>query len=79
MELPVRTAASDEATEIYATGFNAWNQLTFNPLPTDEEPDDLFSFAKVLGSQSIGRIVPGMSYTAGNLTTFLLHSLSDVL
>ncbi|KAH6949902.1 regulator of chromosome condensation 1/beta-lactamase-inhibitor protein II [Fusarium avenaceum] len=64
MELPVRTAASDEAMEMYATGFNAWNQLTFDPLPADEEPDDLFSFTKVLGTGSIGRIVPEMSYTA---------------
>lgn len=70
MELPVRAAASDEALEIYATGFNAWNQLTFNPLPTDQEPDDLFSFAKVLASQSSGRVVPGLSYTAGDLMTF---------
>ncbi|KAM0336379.1 hypothetical protein ACHAPQ_004234 [Fusarium lateritium] len=64
MELPVRAAASDEAMEVYATGFNAWNQLTFNSSSADEEPDDLLSFTKVLGAKSIGRIVAGMSYSA---------------
>ncbi|KAG5747520.1 hypothetical protein H9Q69_003123 [Fusarium xylarioides] len=49
--------------ELYATGFNAWNQLTFDPSPADEEPDDVFTFTKVLAAKSIGRIASEMSYT----------------
>ncbi|KAM0352957.1 hypothetical protein ACHAPU_001841 [Fusarium lateritium] len=64
MELPVRAAPADEAMELYAAGFNAWNQLTFDLSPTDEEPDDLFSFTKVIGTKSIGQVVSEMSYTA---------------
>ncbi|KAF5722661.1 e3 ubiquitin ligase HERC6 [Fusarium mundagurra] len=63
MDLPVRTPASDQTMELYATGFNAWNQLTFDPSPADEEPDDLFTFTKVLEAKSIGRIASEMSYT----------------
>ncbi|KAF4451397.1 putative E3 ubiquitin-protein ligase HERC6 [Fusarium austroafricanum] len=64
MDLPVRAAASDETMELYAAGFNAWSQLTFESSLADEEPDDLFTFAKVLADKKLGRIVPEMTYTA---------------
>ncbi|KAF5532317.1 e3 ubiquitin ligase HERC6 [Fusarium mexicanum] len=63
MDLPVRAPSSDQTMELYATGFNAWNQLTFDPSPADEEPDDVFTFTKVLAARSVGRICSEMSYT----------------
>lgn len=50
---------------LYATGFNAWNQLNFESSPTDREPDDLFAFAKALTDKTIGYIVPKINFTAG--------------
>jgi hypothetical protein len=50
---------------LYATGFNAWSQLTFDPSPADEEPDDVFTFTKVLAARFVGLIASEMSYTAG--------------
>ncbi|KAF5667654.1 e3 ubiquitin ligase HERC6 [Fusarium heterosporum] len=64
MELPLRAAPADETMELYAVGFNAWNQLILDSSPFDEEPEDLFSFTKVLGAKSIGQVVSEMSYTA---------------
>ena len=66
MELPGRAASTDDDMELYTTGFNAWNQLVFEPSPA-EEPDDIFTFTKILTGKSIGRIVPDISWTAGNL------------
>ncbi|KAF5630541.1 e3 ubiquitin ligase HERC6 [Fusarium sp. NRRL 52700] len=63
MDLPVRISSSDQAMELYATGFNAWNQLIFDPSLADEEPDDIFTFTKVLAARSFGRIASEMSYT----------------
>ncbi|PNY19938.1 E3 ISG15-protein ligase Herc6 [Tolypocladium capitatum] len=48
---------------LFATGFNAWGQLSLDRDPGHGEPDDLFSFAKVLEAQSIERPVAGLSYT----------------
>ncbi|WAO93162.1 Hypothetical protein NCS54_01069700 [Fusarium falciforme] len=64
MELPVRTAQADDAMELYATGFNAWNQVTFEPSAVKDEPDDIFSFTKILGTQKLDRVVSQMCYTA---------------
>ncbi|RSL70067.1 hypothetical protein CEP54_001975 [Fusarium duplospermum] len=64
MELPVRTAQADEAMELYVTGFNAWNQLTFDPSAVKDEPNDIFSFTKILGTQRLDRVVSQMCYTA---------------
>ncbi|KAF5666150.1 e3 ubiquitin ligase HERC6 [Fusarium denticulatum] len=69
MDLPVRTSSSDQTMELYATGFNAWNQLTFEPSPADEEPDDVFTFTKVLAAKSIGRIASELSYTVARQDT----------
>ncbi|EWG52519.1 hypothetical protein FVEG_11253 [Fusarium verticillioides 7600] len=69
MDLPVRTPSSDQTMELYATGFNAWNQLTFDPSPADEEPDDVFTFTKVLTAKSIGRIASELSYTVAQQDT----------
>ncbi|KAF9762799.1 hypothetical protein IL306_003332 [Fusarium sp. DS 682] len=63
MDLPVRIL-SDQPMELYATGFNAWNQLIFDPSAADEDPDDLFTFTKVLAAKSFGRIASEISYTA---------------
>lgn len=65
MDLPVRTPSSDQTMVLYATGFNAWSQLTFDPSPADEEPDDVFTFTKVLAARFVGLIASEMSYTAG--------------
>ncbi|KAJ4313817.1 hypothetical protein N0V84_009221 [Fusarium piperis] len=51
--------------ELYATGFNAWNQLIFDPSAVKDEPDDIFSFTKILGAQRLDRVVSQMCYTAG--------------
>ncbi|KAJ3462020.1 hypothetical protein MRS44_010573 [Fusarium solani] len=69
MELPVRIAPADDAMELYATGFNAWNQLTFDPSAAKDEPDDIFSFTKILGTQRLDRVVSQMCYTAGTLVS----------
>ncbi|PTD08239.1 hypothetical protein HYE67_002727 [Fusarium culmorum] len=65
MQLPILSAAPDKAMALYATGFNAWNQLDFESSPTDREPDDLFTFAKALTDKTIGYIVPKINFTAG--------------
>ncbi|UPK94990.1 hypothetical protein LCI18_005925 [Fusarium solani-melongenae] len=64
MELPVRIAQAEDAMELYATGFNAWNQLTFDPSAVKDEPDDIFSFTKIIGTQRLDRVVSQMCYTA---------------
>ncbi|POR32954.1 E3 ISG15--protein ligase Herc6 [Tolypocladium paradoxum] len=48
---------------LFATGFNAWSQLSLGRDPGHEEPDDLFSFTRVLEAQRIERPVAGLSYT----------------
>ncbi|CVK98404.1 uncharacterized protein FMAN_16162 [Fusarium mangiferae] len=63
MDLPVRIPSTDQTIDLYVTGFNAWNQLTFDPQPADEEPDDVFTFTKVLAAKSLGRIASQLSYT----------------
>ncbi|KAF4342996.1 e3 ubiquitin ligase HERC6 [Fusarium beomiforme] len=63
MDVSVRTL-SDQPVELYATGFNAWNQLIFDPSAADEDADDLFAFTKVLASRNLGKIVSEMSYSA---------------
>jgi regulator of chromosome condensation len=64
MQLPILPSSSNEATGLYVTGFNAWNQLNFESSPSDQEPDDLFTFTKVLACKAIRHIVPKMCYTA---------------
>lgn len=53
--------------ELYAAGFNAWNQLLFPPLPPqcETEPDDLHVFTKVLTGGDIERPRATLSYTTG--------------
>ncbi|KAK7424272.1 hypothetical protein QQX98_000540 [Neonectria punicea] len=48
---------------LYATGFNAWNQLIFEPSMIEDEPDDLYSFTKALGAQTVGRPLAHLCYT----------------
>ena len=66
MELPVRSSSGDESMNLYAVGFNAWNQLNFDTIPADEEPDDKFTFTKVLTDKSVGHVVSKICYTAGS-------------
>ncbi|KAK4039125.1 E3 ubiquitin-protein ligase HERC2 [Parachaetomium inaequale] len=47
---------------LYATGFNAWNQLQFES-PGVDEPDDIASCTCVLREDSVDRIRPFFSYT----------------
>lgn len=57
---------------LYATGFNAWNQLQFDSGRSDagvveeeqHEPEDLASFACVL-DHGVDRVSPFFSYTIG--------------
>ncbi|KAL7809097.1 RCC1/BLIP-II [Trichoderma gracile] len=53
--------------ELFATGFNAWNQLSFTqnnrPESIPQEPDDLFAFTKVLSATTIERPVSRLTYT----------------
>ncbi|KAI5457387.1 regulator of chromosome condensation 1/beta-lactamase-inhibitor protein II [Mariannaea sp. PMI_226] len=67
-ELPLR--AKREAMELYATGFNAWNQLIFEPTTTDHdsdgddsEPLDIYSYTKVLGAQEISPPEAHLAFT----------------
>ena len=64
MQLPIRAAKADVAKVLYATGFNAWNQLHFEPSIIDEEPDDVFVFTRVLSCKSLGRPAAHLSYTS---------------
>lgn len=66
MELPIR-ARDDVCMELYATGFNAWNQFSFDTPPAEQEmqPDDIFSFTKIIGGQTLDRIEPALYYTKG--------------
>lgn len=48
--------------ELWACGFNAWNQLQFEGDLSDE-PKDLFTFKRVLTSKGSLRII-GTSFSA---------------
>ncbi|KAJ4013528.1 hypothetical protein NW752_007829 [Fusarium irregulare] len=87
MEIPVRSSSGDETMNLYASGFNAWNQLNFDIIPSDEEPDDLFTFTKVLADKLVGHVVSKIHYTsaqrndtwalAGSYPSKLLHREAD--
>ncbi|PNP45634.1 hypothetical protein TGAMA5MH_02857 [Trichoderma gamsii] len=52
--------------DLYATGFNAWHQLCLNRQSSkeeEEEPHDLYRFAKVLSAATIKRPVSRLTYT----------------
>lgn len=76
MQLAFRAAAADDAMELYATGFNAWNQLIFEPSMIKDEPDDLHVFTKVLGAQTVSRPLSHLYYTVG---TQCLDGVSSAL
>lgn len=65
-ELPIR-ALDDDCMELHATGFNAWNQFSFDtPLADIEKtPDDVFSFTKIIGGRELDRPEPTLCYTKG--------------
>ncbi|KAK4252024.1 E3 ubiquitin-protein ligase HERC2 [Corynascus novoguineensis] len=47
---------------LYATGFNAWNQLKFE-VPGIDEPNDIQSFTCVLREDAVEDVHPFLSYT----------------
>ncbi|KAM0261032.1 hypothetical protein ACHAQJ_002471 [Trichoderma viride] len=50
--------------DLFATGFNAWEQLSFNHhVSLKEEPHDLYCFTKVLSATAIERPVSRLTYT----------------
>ena len=54
--------------ELYAAGFNAWNQLRFDSTANDEddsEPEDTSSFTCVLEDAHIERPRSWLSFTIG--------------
>jgi hypothetical protein len=66
---PWHKALTEEDTlkimELYATGFNAWDQLQFNSAESEKEPDDISSFTCVLQDDHINCIHAFLSYTRG--------------
>ncbi|KAM0447673.1 hypothetical protein ACHAPV_008509 [Trichoderma viride] len=50
---------------LFATGFNAWHQLSLNRQSSneEEEPHDLYRFTKVLSATTIKRPVSRLTYT----------------
>jgi len=58
---------TNDAMELYATGFNAWNQLRVaDPLTGwDDEPDDMFRFTCVFADEAIRDVRPALTYTRG--------------
>ncbi|PNP48005.1 hypothetical protein THARTR1_10424 [Trichoderma harzianum] len=48
---------------LFATGFNAWNQLSMEQKILPDEPHDLFAFTKVLAATAIQRPVSRLTYT----------------
>ncbi|UKZ78377.1 hypothetical protein TrVFT333_006114 [Trichoderma virens FT-333] len=49
--------------DLFATGFNAWNQLSVAQKILPHEPHDLFAFTKVLSASAIERPVSRLTYT----------------
>ena len=62
--------------ELYASGFNAWNQLSFNSTVSedDTEPKDLSSFTRLLEDTLIERPQARQSFTIGEETFFFCCS-----
>lgn len=57
---------------LYATGFNAWDQLKFEA-PGIDEPNDIQSFTCVLRENTVEDIRPFLSYTQGRWCELLHH------
>jgi hypothetical protein len=53
--------------ELYATGFNAWNQLEFRKTDTcsNNEPTDLRAFTCVLTDGELRNVEAFLTYTSG--------------
>ncbi|KAK1754598.1 E3 ubiquitin-protein ligase HERC2 [Echria macrotheca] len=49
--------------ELYATGLNAWGQLSFDGNGTDQDPDDTSLFTCVLRDDDISGVTPFQSFT----------------
>ncbi|KEY72721.1 hypothetical protein S7711_02509 [Stachybotrys chartarum IBT 7711] len=53
--------------DLYAAGFNAWNQLDFSGSNTEEEPDDYSTFTKIIQGGHIEPPVARLSYTSAQI------------
>ncbi|KJZ70375.1 hypothetical protein HIM_10219 [Hirsutella minnesotensis 3608] len=62
-----RRLTDSKAMALYATGFNAWGQLSFGTNPEDQEPNDNFEFVQVLQGDDISAPVSRLSYTVVHL------------
>ncbi|KAG6288099.1 hypothetical protein E4U46_003534 [Claviceps purpurea] len=51
------------AMALYAAGFNAWNQLYFGEDSSCSDPEDVFTFTKVLTDNALERPYAGLHYT----------------
>ncbi len=67
LHTPAKASSPDmPQMELYAAGFNAWNQLRLDGNRTGAEPDDVFAFTCVLrDAASITDLRPRLSYTVG--------------
>lgn len=55
--------------KLYASGFNAWNQLAFYNDAGDEEPDDLARFHCILEGRLIESPYASLSCTVGTVNS----------
>ncbi|KAK3304598.1 regulator of chromosome condensation 1/beta-lactamase-inhibitor protein II, partial [Chaetomium strumarium] len=69
------------AMVLYATGFNAWNQLQVDGDENPEEPDDISSFTCVSRDDAIESVRPFFSYTRvhDNETLYQYASINNLL
>src|SRR5690606_39632165 len=63
--LSTPTMSSPGPMKLYASGFNAWNQLVFDEKDIRDEPDDIRSFEVVLEGGDIELPISRLSYTLG--------------
>lgn len=67
--------------KLFAAGFNAWNQLSFdrphNP-DDDDEPHDLAAFTDVLQGRYLGLPTSKLSYTIGMHIHTYIHTYYQI-
>lgn len=51
--------------QLLAAGFNAWNQLALNPVGSEVEPEDVYTFTSVLEGDRIELPIAQLSHTVG--------------
>lgn len=78
----VRTMVSHTAPrqmELYASGFNAWNQLIFKSPASHDEPEDLHKFTCVLTGNAIEYPRAYLSHTTGKLHKWRFETIPVVV